>query len=116
MSMERIIKYASIAELIGIALYFLCMAGGFFLKTGSPLYLICAYTAGFLWYTLGMVFCLIIFLLMVSLWRYLLSMTSGPSRELSVKKAEKMPWFWTILAIAAFLAYMSFTAALMQAG
>lgn len=116
MSLERLLKYASITELIGIGIYFLCMTGGFFLETSSPLFRVCGYVAGFLWYTLGILFCLIAFSVMIWFWRYLLGLTMPRTRELTVKKKEKMPIFWLILATAAFFAYMSFTLALAGAG
>ncbi len=116
MSIERMLKYASIAELIGVGIYFLCMTGGFLLDAGNPLYTVCGYAAGFLWYTLGLLFCLMAFAVMIWFWRYLLRMSMPRTRELTVEKKEKMPVFWLILAAAAFFSCMSFTMALAGAG
>ncbi len=112
MSIERFLKYASIGEMLGVGLYFLSMAGGFFLKEGSVLYRICAIVAGALWYTLGMLFFIIVFMVMVALWRYLLRLNAPQMRELTPKQQEKMPVFWIILSVASFMAYLSFTMAL----
>ncbi len=116
MSLERLLKYASITELIGVGIYFLFMAGGFFSETNSSLFRVCGYAAGFLWYILGILFCVIAFTVMIWFWRYLLGMTMPRTRELTVKKKERMPIFWLILAAAAYFSCMSFTLALAGAG
>lgn len=113
MSIERFLKYASIGEMLGVGVYFLALAGGFFLSEGNVLYKICEIVAGFLWYTLGILFFAIVFMVMIALWRYLLQLNVPRTRELTAKPKEKMPIFWIILSVASFMAYISLTAALM---
>lgn len=122
--MERLTKYLSIAEVISVVLFLLCLLGGLFLDTGFWLRMVCEVVANVCWVTTEIsIIGLIVVLLIYSL-QLFMKLTRNPGGMDSYgmlqtpeeQKKRKMPWFWVVLAFAWFFVFWVIVMPLMAAG